>query len=119
MNTHLKIVCGIWGMFLVLELWLAFELVGVFENGMTFLCLFSYLFGFGYFLSAHIGMDWVGPMPISDWRWILGALTMLAVSVPPILVRKSYVRVVGYVILIVVHLLSFGSLVVNMCGAIT
>ena len=119
MKKHGKIVCAIWGGFWLAELLMCAVMVGFFGNGMTFLCHLSYLFGFGYFLSECIGNGVVGPMYLSDWRWIAGALTMIAASLPPILFRKRVVRIAGYIVLIAVHVVSFWCLMFNMAGAIT
>lgn len=119
MKKHGKIVCAIWGGFWLAELLMCADMVGFFTHGMTFLCHLSYLFGFGYFLSDRIGTGWCGPMPISDWRWIAGALAMVAASLPPVLFRDRVVRIAGYIVLIAVHLVSFWHLMLNMAGAIT
>ena len=119
MRQNAFIVCAIWGFFLSLELLAASWMVGFFTHGMTLECHVSYLFGFGYFLCEHIGIGYVGPIPISDWRWILGVVIMAAASLPPALCRSCANRKAGYAILILVHLLSLKSLFSNMAGAIT
>ena len=58
-------------------------------------------------------------MPVSDWRWILGVMVMLASSLPPILARKIVFRVVGYILLLAVHAVSLLSLLYDMICSIT
>jgi hypothetical protein len=119
MKKHFKAVCAIWGAFWLAELWMAAVMVGFFTNGMTFLCHLSYLFGFGYFLTEFVGNGVVGPMYLSDWRWIAGTLAMLVASLPPVLARGRAARVAGYIVFIAIHVVSFWCLMFNMVGAIT
>ena len=118
-KKHFKIVCVIWVAFWLAELWMVSVMVGFFTNGMTFLCHLSYLFGFGYFLTECIGNGVVGPMYLSDWRWIVGTLTMAVASFPPVLAQNRSARIAGYMVFIVVHLVSFWCLMFNMVSAIT
>ncbi len=116
---HLRVVCFIWLVFLVLDFLMAYSCIGFFTNGMTLLCHVSYLFGLGYFISDHVGVGYVGPMPISDWRWIVGCALTLAVSMSPALVRSTKSRVACYVLFVTVLILSLMSLSRNMVGALT
>ena len=119
MKKHLKIVCAIWYCYFSLVVIMIGFFVGFFADGMPLEGYISYLFGFGYFINQCISQKWIAGMPVSDWRWILGVLVMLASSLPPILARKIVFRVVGYIVLIVVHVLSLMFLLYDMIYSIT
>ena len=119
MRKHVFIVCAIWCFSLVVELLATSWMVGFFTHGMTLECHVSYLFGFGYFLTEHVGVGYAGPIPISDWRWILGVAIMLITSLPPAFCRGTAAKTIGYATFVFVHLLSLKSLFCNMAGAIT
>ncbi len=119
MKKHLKIVCAIWYCYFTLALILIGYFVGFFADGIPLECYISYLFGFGYFINQCINPKWIAGMPVSDWRWILGVLVMLASSLPPIIARKIVIRVIGYIMLIVVHVLSLIFLLYDMICSTT
>ena len=119
MKKHLKIVCAIWYCYFTLALLLIGYFVGFFADGTPLECYISYLFGFGYFINHCISPKWIAGMPVSDWRWILGVLVMLASSLPPIFVRKIVIRIVGYTMFVIVQVLGLSCLLYDMICAIT
>jgi len=118
MKRHLIIVCGIWCCYFFAALNVICAFVG-YSSNMPLEGYISFLFGFGFFINEVISPKWIGGIPISDWRWLLGVLIMLASSLPPIIARKIGFRILGYVFHVCVLAVSLYGLLYDMICAVT
>ena len=117
-NSALWPVAAIWYCTGAVELLLMGYFVG-FSGRIPFACYVSYFFSLGYLLNGRLGVEWSSGMPLSDWRWVLGALVMVSMSVVPWFLSRKMLRVICYVLMIVLFMMGVGAAFFNLMGAVT
>lgn len=79
----------------------------------------SYFFTTGYAIMYWVGFHWVGPMPISDGRWICGALMLIGSSIVALMQRDNKLNLLFNSIFMVLHIIGSLSSFYNLGTAIT
>lgn len=119
MIGRLKTFCYCWAFALGVQFVIVTIVFGGFVADLGIEDWISYLFCTGYAIMNWIGDGGSGPMPISDSRWISGALILLGSSVGALAQRDYKWNLTLNIFFVVSYLIGCAYSFLNMASAIT
>lgn len=103
----------IWQFLLMLYMLQSF-IVNMFPSGFV-----SYVFSAGYVACHIIGQNSWGPMPLPDWKWGVGMVAMLFLSVLATFPHNRKCRLSAGLLFAALHIAGSFCTFLNMASAIT
>lgn len=119
MSKQMRKCALCWAVALGLQAMLAIAVLRTAVWDLRFEEWLSYLITPGYAIMQCVGDMWSGPMPISDSRWICGAVLSLAVSVSALMSKEAKWNILWNVLFVIFYLIGALFCFVNMAGVIT